>query len=242
MPTAIVAIHADGGFVIASDGKGSRGGICEQKIFPTKDVGAKVAYGVSGAASCPPVTPTGKDSFVKIYKDTAKKLESVTVADIKGYADKFGNMVGQQLSSRLSGEHEVRIDFAGYFNGVPSVAIRKIRFGDGTHKISLETNEIPAHIGWYPPVGSERVMESLLHNSPDLVEFRSAGFDKLDNQESVSLEEAKECATNYVRACTSPQGHKIDPNIGDSIGGEIALAIITPSRGFDWVRRSFPLG
>ena len=40
MPTAIMVICTDGGFVIASDGKGGGGGTCEQKIFPTKDVGA----------------------------------------------------------------------------------------------------------------------------------------------------------------------------------------------------------
>ncbi|MFY9752236.1 MAG: hypothetical protein WAJ92_06330 [Candidatus Acidiferrales bacterium] len=241
MPTAIMVICTDGGFVIASDGKGSGGSTCEQKIFPTKDVGAMAAYGVSGAASCPPLTPTGTDHFVEVYKDTAKKLESETVADLDEYADKFSNRVGQRLPSDQGKEYELRIDFAGYFNGVPSMAIRKISFGAGTHKISLETNSVPAHIGCYQYVGSERVMYGLLHNSLDLDEFKSAGFEKL-HEKSVSLGEAKECAKNYIRACISEEGHSVDPNIKESIGGEIALATITPTKGFDWCHRSFPLG
>jgi hypothetical protein len=91
-------------------------------------------------------------------------------------------------------------------------------------------------------VGSERVMDNLLRNSPDLVEFRSSGFEKLNNKEDISIDEAKECAKNYIHACKSPQGRKIDPGIGESIGGEIALATITPTKGFEWIHRSFPLG
>jgi hypothetical protein len=145
MPTAIMVIYANGGFVIASDGKGSQGSTCEQKIFPTKNTGAMVAYGVSGAASCPPLTPTGKDLFVEIYKGAAEKLESEQVADLKEYADNFSNRVGQQLSSGLSENHEVRIDFAGYFNGVPSRAVRKILFGTGSHKRLFDITEVYPH-------------------------------------------------------------------------------------------------
>jgi hypothetical protein len=51
------------------------------------------------------------------------------------------------------------------------------------------------------------------------------------------MEEAKQVAENYIEACKSEEGRKSDSSIGQSIGGQVAIAVVKPpAGGFEWFK------
>lgn len=238
--------------------EGSGGSNSERKIFPTHGLRGTGVYAVSGAASFPDRGPI--DPFIDIYKKTAGKLESETFSDLTEYANKFSHLVGDelhrylrdwrrqreeeqvQISEGLKQEQNVVIHFAWYFNNKPSISKRKIYYGGEGERprgVQQEANIAEPYSGQHCYVGSEKVLKSLLRGSRALEKFYAPAFEKLNNRESVSMEEAKKVAENYIEACKSEEGRKIDPTIGDSIGGQVAIAVVTLARGFEW-RRELP--
>jgi hypothetical protein len=260
MSTAIMLIYTDEGFVIASDSRGSGGGNSERKIFPTHGLRGTGVYAVSGAASFPDCGPI--DPFIDIYKKTARKIESETFSDLTVYANKFSHLVGDelhrylrnwrrqreeekvQISEGLKQEQNVVIHFAWYFNDKPSMSKRKIYYGGEGERprgVQQEVNIAEPYSGQHCYVGSKKVLNSLLRGSPTLANFYVPAFGKLNNRESVSMEEAKQVAENYIEACKSEEGRKIDPGIGNSIGGPVAIAVVTPpAGGFEWFKEPPP--
>ncbi|MFZ3214761.1 MAG: hypothetical protein WA192_01765 [Candidatus Acidiferrales bacterium] len=249
-------IYTDEGFVIASDSRGSGGGNSERKLFPTHGLRGTGVYAVSGAASFPDCGPV--DPFIDIYKQTARKLESETFSDLTGYANRFSDFVGDelhrylrdwrrqreeeqvQISKGLKQEQNVVIHFACYFNDKPSMSKRKIYYGGEGERprgAQQEANIVEPYSGQHCYVGSENVLKSLLRGSPALEKFYAPAFEKLNNGESVSMEEAKKIAENYIEACKSEEGRKIDSSIGESIGGQVAIAVVKPpAGGFEWFK------
>jgi hypothetical protein len=239
MPTAIVVIYAgQDGFILASDGFGSRGGSEEQKIFPTCGPFWTLAYAVSGAASC---YKLGHDPCKQAYRDAAKALESADPSDLptslRDYADRFAKLASQWLNPYFEGSRDdnakVRIDFAGYFNGKPSMSTRQMSFKGDSPETIKATDLICGHAAEKDFAGSPPIMDRILKGHPDFAEFTVHGFAKLANRESISLTEAVEVAKKYIQACKTPQARKID-EFCKSIDGRIQVAKITTEEGFKW--------
>jgi hypothetical protein len=53
----------------------------------------------------------------------------------------------------------------------------------------------------------------------------------------VPLKDAIEAARNFIGACSDPVAQEIEGETNQRIGGELQLATITPTDGFQWVNR-----
>ena len=248
MPTAIVIIYTNDGFVVASDGYGDRyqgpPALMEQKIFEIKDPAFSLVYGVSGAASFlvkDPYTGIENDVFKRNYEQAIAELKNWTWSDLRDYVNEFvrlvGPTLGKEFSARDSRTQEMEVQFAGYFKGEPAMAERNIFYSRDGYSVKEERS-------WCPPgptersiVGSPHVTRGLLSAEDDAFSrFKTVGWKKVyDCDWNLSFEEAVESATQYIEACKSPEAREIDSKC-KAIGGFTWVAKVTKANGFEWLK------
>jgi hypothetical protein len=245
--TAIVRMLTSSGFVFAADGRARDGhhhivsDDC-QKIFPV--AGRPLAYAVFG------YTGIGNEDSDKILVDVCLELKKAAMnlgnyspADLVAYGEK---LVRPIYNSLLKAKDEGALQkypgtpephspdceiFAvwilGYFAGLPSEVMVKM-----SHREQRLRKPVGRHENlWlgYPPkiMGSPRIDQLLYHTN----DHRFATFRRPlpSRPEDLTLDEAIQVASNYIRACDSPEGRSEDPDLCPGIGGRIQIATVTPS-------------
>lgn len=257
MPTAIVIIYTREGFVAVSDGKGNKtqgASEHETKLFPIAPPNRpswRAIYGLIGAASLID-RKTGKDDFKEIYQDAVTTLENQSIENLADYADRFAGLVGPQLYKQFECEHLfslpqnqpaksyfIIIPFAGYFNGIASLVVRRLSFCRDKWSVTRLKNSIHAKFGECYIYGSEAVAEELLNpEATPFAQFKTEGFHKVKmGDASISLQEAKNAATKYIDACDSPAGRAADLYC-ESIGGDRTITVVKSVSDLEWEIRS----
>jgi hypothetical protein len=245
LPTAVIVVSAgDAGLIVASDSQGSFGDY-EQKIFCTVGPTWTVIYALSGAVSN---YKLGLDNFKQVYRDTASALTNSDPAplDLSDYANKFIQKVGETLKSYFQDKDEkMTIHFAGCFNGNNSLSVRTLHFKSNAWRIASSSDDIDPKPGACRYVGSESVMRRLLTGAPDFSKFSAAAKFAMihrdgESRTDFSLQDAVDVARNYVDACKSELGKKLDPDHCNFIGGQTVIASVTLAKGFLWVDKLIP--
>jgi hypothetical protein len=243
MPTAIVMIYTRDGFVVASDGKGSGGrGISdgEQKIFEASGPDWCLACGVSGAASA--IDAAGQDVFKDEYAHIIDQLKLLNPQNLIDYADNFISKVGAFWYPEVSTQPNLprtsmKVQLAGYFKGQPGIVERNIFFDRDGFPPAKTLNICYPRPGQESCVGSPPIKRLILAGNDDFQKFKTVGLTKMEAKDpSISLQEAMEAATQYIEACKSPKAREIDPYC-ETIDGLICTAVLTPTKGFEWVQK-----
>lgn len=123
--------------------------------------------------------------------------------------------------------------FFGYYRGMAWTV--DARFFHRNHELSRPTiTSEDMKIGHPPWTHGSDIVAELLFNSND---ERFAAYRKPfpDDPNSLTIDYAAEIATNYIRACSGPEGRSADPDVAFTIGGHIHIAKITPLEGFQWI-------
>jgi hypothetical protein len=256
MPTALLRFYeAVPGFLIAADSlsRDRERGISNtenQKLFLINEPSRKLVYAIMGAARINDPT----DSFVELdlikeSKNVVDALAKQNAEDLLVYGKKFARRLCTALENAKNSkkikeyppfpdpEHPDRcliltIYLWGYYNGQPSRADVKI-----THRNqSLNLLDVSGiSVTPFPDIiGSQKVAAALFSSSPDsrVVSYHIAAMAK--PLETLTLAEGKDVAINYIRACDSPAGHEIDPDLAPGIGGKVQIATIAPT-GAQWL-------
>lgn len=251
MPTALTRFYvAVDGFLIIADSLSrdrelGTSNTENQKLFLVNEPSRKLVYAIMGAARINDPT----DSFValdlvKESKQAVDALATQNPADLLIYAKKFARRLCMALenakNSKKIKEYPpfpdparpdrcmiLTVFFWGYYNGQPVRTDVKI-----THRNqSLDLLDVNGtRVGQFPEIlGSRDVANALFGSSPDprLAAYHTPAMEK--PLETLTLDEAKEVAINYIRACDSAAGHIIDPILAPGIGGEVQIATITPT-------------
>jgi len=249
--TAVIRIHTQDGFVIAADGlrrniRGLEITDSQQKIFRIEQRGGIVAYALTGVTFIQEDAQTTfsvSDAIAKITNGLL--IDHFTTAE--RYVRKFGKSAIDSLrKAQKNGQIKqfqdfgkqgliVKILFAGYHQKQPFMAdITLLHNKQKLQPPQLEFKEYLPDMTDMKLAGSEIVFNGLLHtDNPDLVRFRSGGFIKFRNKQSLSESDVIELAHNYIAACADAAGRKLDPDcLG--IGGHTHIAIIKPD-GFRWI-------
>lgn len=255
VPTAIVLIYTQAGFIVTSDGRATdKNGIVrsekEQKIFPLENGASwNLAFAMSGLS----LLDHGKDITKYVYRTIAaelkRKVERPT--NLYDYAKEFVTEAARRLDTELRKTPEtplpqfgtakplyVRLHFAGYFQGIPSMTGYEIQFWKDKPREVMLHGSPPSGTQpceWY--VDGSKTIESLLlsKDKNDFEDFKTAGSEKVRTKDSsLSLEEAKQAAEKYIEACNTRKACKLDEHC-ETIGAPMTPAKITP-KGFDWVR------
>lgn len=250
MPTAIVRIYAEDGFVIAADGLQLRDdkpfSDSLQKIFPIEHEHVSLAYALCGTTIMTSER-TGEPVW-NLEIEMAGAIKSLSGRESKnlaGYARRLSTPIIRRLEEATRNGHtgayadkptiaDILID--GYYKGVPS----RVRVGIYHRDQKLATPEVvrdSVQMGGYHIHGSKLITASFF--DPDDQSF--AGYGKPGRVNGpMTLAAAIEIAAGYIRACSSPQALQMDRQCA-GIGGHIHIATITPKDGFRWVPGYEPL-
>jgi len=249
MSTAIIMIYTKEGFVAASDGFGNRSkgapSLEEQKIFDTSGIGFTLIYGLSGAVSLPDKDADGNeiDWFKPIYSQVASELKSIPIPNLEEYADLFVAKVGNKIHKEIANTtdrwadnpHTLRMQFVGYFYGVPGMAERVLTYCRSGFSVPCKITCSPARFANSLRVGYDEVAEILAHDKDNnFRDFRTEAWKKVwQRDENISLGEAIDAAKKYVWACASDAALQFDPQKIKNIGGQLFLATLTPA--VNWI-------
>ncbi len=255
MSTAIVMIFTKDGFVVAADSYGTRRkgppSLEETKIFETSGKNFTLIYGLSGAVSCVERSHedgTETDYFKPFYSQAADELATEFVATLEQYADGFTAKAGTKIVQETANvrelshgsPHTLKIQFAGYFQGVPAMAERTLTYSRTGFSVPCKIDCSPPRFASTLYVGYDELAELLARDVDDeFQEWRVGGAWKKvwKKDESLSLEEAKDAAKKYIFACSSEEARKFDPENRKTIGGKLFLATLTPT--ITWICKPF---
>jgi hypothetical protein len=254
MSTAIVMIYTKDGFVAASDGFGNTGkgapSLIEQKLFDVVGQNFTLIYGLSGAVSLIDKDANGNeiDCFKPIYSQVASELQTITIPNLEEYADLFIGKLGNRIHKEIinttdrwaDDPHTLKVQFAGYFQGVPGMAERTLTYQRSGFSVPCKITCSPARFATSSYVGYDKLAALLAHDVDDeFRDYRIGGAWKnvWEKNESISLEDAVDAAKKYIIACSSEEARKFDPNKINTIGGKLSLATLTPR--VTWVCKPF---
>ncbi len=258
MPTTIMGIYTNQGFVIAADGRkkdSARDLIisdCAQKIWPIQNGKAMLAYALAGDIG---VTPKRSSQVIfDFVEEVRKTVESdLMTREQPTTLNAYAELVAQELNLSLRRRIEecpnayfseesvlarprnsgggftfTRVFFYGYHDGYASCAT--VEF----HHIEQRLQE-PNVLVAKPPEpglrahGSKKVLDLIVAGR-----FRAYKLPRRDWRQ-LPLSEAIDIAHDLVRAQMSEEARKIDPEVCNGIGGHIHVATITRKDGFTWV-------
>ena len=253
MPTAIIAIHTGEGFVIAADGRKKLGPRLitdsEQKIFPVQRKWDTLAYALAGIIT---LYEDGTfESLVFDFRQAARSsfaaLSKVHPLNFALFAEKLSRRINKALEKLGKDEPEVKypdpdgkgtiahLVVVGYYNRLPVMA--RIRFFHRNQRV-VKRPEVNS----YRPIGTRREISMpnkvgyalLKAEDSRLAHYYKPSLRKLAAKEPLSLLEAQEVATTFIKACGDPAALEIDPNC-HTVGGHLHIATITEAQGFHWV-------
>jgi hypothetical protein len=260
MPTAIMDGYSAEGFAVIADGLSTdpRTKIplrkTNQKIFPAGGCGRAVVYALYGTTRI-----TGRyGSHPNLnLSDEAQQavmdLSNYDPADLRTYAAEVCDRLRKRLTeckrnieypcicpaAGFPGRFEiVRIFFRGYYRGAPAKVDVQITHENG--EPAIEPFILPLRAGLMT-VCSQKIHDALLmrlHFDPSLAQFRIPPMEKDDKD--LTLDEMVSIGANYIRACESEAGRKIDPVVAPTIGGRVHAVKITGHGGAAWVRNYEP--
>jgi len=144
----------------------------------------------------------------------------------------------------LPGNPILHLFFFGYHRGVAETI--DVRFWHRFHILAEPIiTPLENDIGFPPFIRGSSIVGDLLFNSKAGLRLRTPPDERFSRHrklipndwKNLTISQASKIARDYIRACKSPVGRKIDRNICFSIGGHIHVAKITPSEGFQWIVR-----
>lgn len=245
-------VYTSEGFIVAADGRcrnaqtGPIKSDCDQKIFPIANPGRILAYAVQGTTAIDD-TQTGKRALdlLLAVKESIGYLDATPSRhDLNWYASRLWPHV-QNALLEANKKHDFgpfpalnndpsllfQIILCGFYRNKPSYA--EIQFAHKDQKIVQPRVNNYGHISPVVTYGSFKVAEQLFKgNYPEFTAFRTPVMNPR-NWKNLTLGNGTEIATNYIRACSSDEGRKIDKEVCDGIGGHIHIAEITPTE-FRW--------
>jgi hypothetical protein len=253
MPTAIFRYLTNSGFVIAADGRITGGDDEAQKIFEIKGAPAAYAlYGNIGIGDWREDAPVALDLGLeakKFIESGSNKLLSDCVGFAQDLADELYSLLlklkDQGVIPRYDGFLEygdgslsiAHIFLFGYSNDAPAEV--DILF---SHRDQALRKPLLYPFGFRrsnPHAwGAEKLYRLMFEfDDPALTKFRRLRIPS--PPEEISLEGAATIGEDYILACESDEGRRLDP-FCSNIGGEIHIAEIEP-RGFNWRKRPISL-
>jgi hypothetical protein len=253
--TAIGVVGLGEGFVIGADGRmtgdkeaqqiagSANERISEkaQKIFQLTDRDKVLAYSFSGFVTLDDfvVLDGVKRKMEWLFKRTFTNCNKYLIAVTEKVTDeineaKRSNKIKQfpvsRKTERGDGWKIADIVLAGYYCGVPSLAIAQITHGDG-EEAKCGVKVVPDYRCAFL-LGSDAVRRAMY---PDSGCARDPRFQQYTKDPSRSLKDAGEYIEGYIAACSSDLGRELDPESWRITGGRTHLAKITPSGGFEWI-------
>jgi hypothetical protein len=281
--TAITRIFTPEGFIIAADGcacddDNRRTSTTERKIFAMENLPAWT-YGC-GLSDTPAATFTneaGPDVYMHFKEDfehTAGLMATMGGFDnVFSYAKGFSDVLKIQIRERVVHAKEqgiisasdcsdflnlkkaLKLQFAGYFKGTPSIITTRIIFATDEKTQFVEPSFEVSKAGYYlyPPSWVARVLVSFDDGDftglrPQQIEiaesivakYRIPEFKKLVQGDALPLNDAVKVSDAFIKACSDPQAPELDPKC-KCIGGRIHVAIVRPNEGFAWMPEREPL-
>ena len=260
MSTAIFRMYLDDGFVIAADGRQTKGlndepvsdGI--QKIFPIHDDNKQLGYSMCGTHLF--TTNDGSRVIWDLHEEVEKAvLDPITrrSSSLEGYATRLSRPIYRALeTAKRTGEIESFLEnmekvyprgktiadlhIDGYYSRVPSrVTIRFFHVEQQLQHPSIFLDRDIKRLDLY---GSPRIWTVFDDtNDKRLAPYRPKGYSKAVRWD---LRTTTKIAAGYIAACSSPQGKEIDENAHRIIGGHTHIAIVTPE-GFRWAKGYEPM-
>jgi len=253
--TAIGVVGLGEGFVIGADGRmtgdkeaqqiagSANERISEkaQKIFQLTDRDKVLAYAFSGFVTLDvfAVLDEVKLKMEWLFKRTFDNCNKYLIAVTEKVTDeineaKRSSRIKQFPVSRKTesgdGWKIADIVLAGYYCGVPSLAIAQITHGDG-EEAKCAVKVVPDYRYAFL-LGSDAVRRAMY---PDSGSARDPRLQQYIKDPSRSLKDAEEYIEGYIAACSSDLGRELDPESWRITGGRTHLARITSSGGFEWI-------
>jgi hypothetical protein len=202
-------------------------------------------YGVSGLVSILDIDKK-IDILKQLYQPILEQLAAHNFPTLASYADAVMNAVGPALHEILKkeaalrdwgqdpDEYNFRIQFAGYFKGIPAMADRQVSFWREKWCITDTKDYCPAHHSNYFIVGSDSVADIVASAGNQFLQYKTSGFTKLKKGDrSISQKEAIDAGREYIKACMTPEAQDIDPRVCKGIGGDIWKATLGENGDFD---------
>jgi hypothetical protein len=221
-----------------------------QKIFPAGGCGRAVVYALYGTTRITgSYGPHPNLNLSDEVQQAVMDLSNYDPADLRAYAAEVCDRLQKRLAEckcnleyprtypvvGFPGRFEiVRVFFRGFYRGSPAKVDVNIIHENG--EPAIEAFNLPLKAG-LSTVGSQKVHDALLmrlHFDPSLAQFRIPAMEKYDKD--LTLDEMVSIGANYIRACESEAGRKIDPDIAPTIGGRVHAVRITAKGGAAWVR------
>jgi hypothetical protein len=250
MPTAILSSYTGDGFIVAADGMAQEkdGTVTtrfRRKLFQFGG-NKSLAYAFAGNVAIGP--DEGPEFSFDFRTRIEKAVEALSInryATLKAYAERLARDTQRVLKDacknpRITFDDRRRMDttiayvfISGYFKEVPaSVRIRFYRYNRQLAKPEVLTQGLDTPMR----SGSEKL--SYLFTIKDPRFFNEKYFRPLQvpvPHLSGAMEKAIIASRAYIEACRSKKGRRLDPDFCPSIGGYIHMAVITVTKGFDWV-------
>jgi hypothetical protein len=262
MPTAILRFLAGETFVVVADGlsRDRETGEMhnnEKKLFLINNAESSLVYALTGTGRIKDpsdtfvavdlvtelskaVTPVAKqkpDSLLAFAKRVAEKLQRALKT-----AKDAGRIIGYSANPDPAQPDQcliAHIFFWGYYNG--SAARADVKIAHRNQSLSPIESTGTA-VDAFPEVRGSTVSTVLFSESPDprlsaywipaMAKFFTPNF----SRDTFTIDEAKDIAINYIRACESDAGRAIDPTYAPGIGGHIQIATVTPeNNGAKWM-------
>lgn len=249
--TAIVAIHTREGFVLAADGRKSRGEKIvtedDRKIFEVESSYHTLAYATAGIADI----HQDEAGTEKVYDfgevvDKAFKAQK-HLTSVYQYFDRISKKLTKSIhefekTHGMEGSYPQSEDdtvaqlvAVGYYDKLSVVA--RVRICHNEQRVVLTPD-----IKVYPPKGTRWEMAIprfvgeclVLGNDNRLAHRMTPVLDKFGNEEELSLSEAIDVATQLIQACDDPIARETEP-MCSTVGGHLHLAVITLDDGFRWI-------
>jgi len=181
-----------------------------------------------------------KRKMAWLFKRTFDNCDKYLIAVIEKVTEeineaKRANRIKQfpvtRKTERGDGWKIADILLAGYYFGVPSLAIAQITYSDGEDaKCELKA---PPDYRYAFLLGSDAVRRAMY---PDSGSARDPRFQQYVKDSVRSLKDAEAYIAGYIEACSSDPGRELDPESWRITGGRTHLAKITPSGGgFEWI-------
>jgi hypothetical protein len=177
MSTAIVKIYTPEGFIVAADGKTSDGRTDAQKVFEVRSEVGTLACCLSNCADISDAETGMNIRFDSVCSLVAAEPRLKNAANLQLYADIFSRAFGKKVQEQVLEAKEQRLidpkgkrilkkgwktdlHFAGYFRGVPSIAVSTVRF-HGAKVSVLHSCHLSLKYFTGTFYGSEKVLQAL---------------------------------------------------------------------------------
>lgn len=249
MPTAILSHFTTSGFVLTADGKahdvyGNAVSEDEQKLFQVGGL-PSAAYALYGY-----VTFGGDEERPSVLeiKPEIDKLAASPSDSLLAFGNALSELLYLQLLKAKAEQGMTYPGFSEYLNGTTTI-LHVLLFGYQMgkpsaldiifwHRDQKLGKPEPMPISLHPNLrawgGSQKIVQGLFDpKCTALAKFREVLPPR--PVEDVSLLEAAQIGSVYIKACESDEGRSIDPDIDHIYGGRSHIAAITPA-GFSWLK------